>query len=130
MVGEESIIKLGQDRHLMRVLMDFAQILAVLVKSPGLIPALGHSRIILPLIEQPQMLVICIIQSPYGEELVQMRNVTAVDTGPRGRFSGTNGVHGMNTDIGKLGRQGLLHREHGIGGRRLSNPDWSWSVLI
>lgn len=127
MIGEECIIEFGKNCHLMRILMNLAQILAMLVKCPGFIPALGHSGIILPLIEQPQMLIIGIIQSPYGEELVQMRNITAVDAGARSRFSRTNRVHGMNTDIRKLGRQGLLDREQRIGGRGLSHPDWPWS---
>lgn len=127
MVGEESIIELGKNRHLMRILVNLAQVLAVLVKCPSFIPALGHSGVILPLIEQSQMLIIRIIQRPYGEELVQMRNVPAIDERASGRFGGTNGVHGMNTDIGKFGRQCLLDREQGISGLGLSNPDRLWS---
>lgn len=70
MVGEESVIELGKNRYLMRILIDLAQILAMLLKRSRFVPTLSNPRIVLPLIEQPQMLIVGIIQSPNRKELV------------------------------------------------------------
>lgn len=111
MVGEKSIIEFGKNRHLMGILVDLVQILAMLLKSSSFVPTLSHSRIILPLIEQPQMLIVFIVQSPKRKELVQVWNVTTVDTRSWSRLCRSNGMNRMHTNIRKLGRQSMLNRE-------------------
>lgn len=114
MVGEESIVELGQHRNLVRVLVDLAQVLAMLVERAGLVPALRDARIVLPLVEELQVLLVGVVERPDGEELVQVRDVAAVDHRARRGLGRPHWVHGVHAHVGELGREGVLDRVQGV----------------
>jgi hypothetical protein len=58
--------------------MQFAQILPMLLQSPSLIPALCHARIVLPRVEELQVLLISPINHFQGKVLVKLGDVATV----------------------------------------------------
>lgn len=67
----------------MRVLVRLAQVLAVLFQCALLVPTLRHARVVLPRMEQLQMRRVGVVQRHHGKVLLQVRDVAAIDDGPR-----------------------------------------------
>lgn len=53
----------------------------MLLERARLIPACGNERIVLPLIEEAQVLVVLVVERENAEVLVEMWNISAVDDG-------------------------------------------------
>lgn len=114
------VVEFGQNRHLMRILVDLAQIFTVLLQRSRLVPALRHARVVLPFMEQLQMRRVVVVQMDHGEKLVQVRYVAAVDDGAAGGFRRADRVlcvHGAALDAerhGVLVWEGRVGRRQGI----------------
>lgn len=84
-VGEKDAVKRGQHGKLVRVLVHLAQVLAVLGQGARLVPALRDARVVLPRVEQVEVLGVGVVERDHAELLAQMGDVAAVDgaTGSR-----------------------------------------------
>lgn len=60
-VCKESVVKLGQNSHDMCIFMQLPQIFPVLLQCARLIPSGSDKRIVLPLIEQTQVLIVVVV---------------------------------------------------------------------
>ncbi|KAI6754513.1 hypothetical protein HG530_012265 [Fusarium avenaceum] len=78
-VGKGCVVEEAQHGELVRVLVDVLQIGAVLIESASLHPARCDTGVVLPLVEQTQMLRVLVVQSDEVEVLVQGRDVATVD---------------------------------------------------
>lgn len=65
----------------MRVPVNGAEILAVVLQGALFVPALGHTWIVHPVVEKPQMLLALPIEDNHGKGLLDMGNPSAVDEG-------------------------------------------------
>lgn len=96
----------------MGVLVDVAQVLAVLLQRARLVPALRHARVVLPLVEQAQVLGVLPVERDHGEGLAQVRDPAAVDDGA-GR--GLGRAHGVPRLLAPLRVLGVAGRDRGDG---------------
>lgn len=78
-VGEKDTVKGREDGELVRVLVHLAQILAVLGECARLVPALRHTGVVLPRVEEVEVLGVCIVQRNHAEFLAKVRDVSAVN---------------------------------------------------
>lgn len=92
----------------MRVEVQLAEVLAVLVERAGLVPALGDARVVLPRVEQLQVLRVLPVDDFEREVLVELRDVAAVADGTRVRFGLPRRVHGVDRLLGEFHRELLV----------------------
>lgn len=96
----------------MRVTVELAEVLAVFVHRTGLIPAFGDSRVILPNIEQSDVLIVLPVDHLKGEVLVELWDVAAVADRSGSRLGLTRGVECVNWLFWEFGGE-LLVLGHG-----------------
>lgn len=110
-VREGSVIPLCEDGKGMGILVKAAEILPVLIESAGFVPALGNTRIVLPVMEKLEVLRVVVVQRHHGEHFIQMRDVAGVDqTSTLGlrRADGVTSVHPLTREFG---RSSVFHGE-------------------
>jgi hypothetical protein len=75
--------------------MELAEIFAVLIQSPGFVPSSGDTRVVLPVVEELQMVRVPVIESNHCEMLTEMWYPSAVDDRPGFRFRFADGMRSM-----------------------------------
>jgi hypothetical protein len=85
-VCKKNTIKRREHGQHVGVLVELSEIFAVLIHCPGFIPASSHTWVILPVMEEVEMIRICIVDSDHCEMLLEMRYPPAVDDRPRFRL--------------------------------------------
>lgn len=83
-----------QQRNLVRIRLHRLQVRAVLLKRAALVPALRHARVVLPGVEQIDVLCVVDVERDHGKGLAQVRDPAAVDDGAWGGLGATEGVEG------------------------------------
>lgn len=78
-VSEKDAVKGREDGELVRVFVHLAQVLAVLGECARLVPALRHTGVVLPRVEEVEVLGVGIVQRDHAELLAEMGNVSAVN---------------------------------------------------
>lgn len=137
MVGEECVIELGQDSHLMRIFVNLSQVFPMFVQCSSLVPPLSDTRVILPFVEQSKMLRILVVKRENREKLVQVWDVPTVYTRSSSWLRRSDGMEGVYTTFRKSGGHDVLARPRWIAtqwlaiqrlGSSLHPPHWqSWS---
>jgi hypothetical protein len=95
-----------------RVEVQFAEVLAVFVDRACFVPAFGDSRVVLPGVEQFDVLCALPVDDFEREVLVQLWDVAAVADGARSRFGLASRVECVNWLLWELHRE-LLVLGHG-----------------
>lgn len=95
-VREACFIKAAEQAQDVRIVVEFSKILAVLVKRTGLVPAFGHSRVVLPNVKQLDVLILLPVDHFERKVLVKLGNVAAVADGSWVRFGLTCWVEGVD----------------------------------
>lgn len=73
----------------------------------SLVPACCYSWVVLPVMEEIQVLWVCVVQCYHGEMLVEMGNVSAIECASWCGLSWTEGMEGMDSCFRKFGGYGL-----------------------
>lgn len=133
-VREACLVEAAEQAQNMRVEVELAEIFAVLVHRAGLVPAFGDSRIVLPNVEQFDVLIVLPVDHLKREVLVELWNVAAVADRSGSRLGLTRWVQCVDRLFWELGGE-LLVLWHGwIIRDRLPDgtlspiadgPDWS-----
>lgn len=84
--------------------MQIPQIPTMLFQRPRLVPALCNARIVLPRVEEIQVLGILVIEGHHGEVFLEMGDVATVNYGTGSRFRGSHGVVCVDAGSGEFGR--------------------------
>lgn len=71
---------------MVRIVLDPTKILAMLVQGARLVPALRDSGVVLPLVEETEVLFVLVIETHHREGLLKVRNPAAIDHRARGGF--------------------------------------------
>lgn len=85
-VRETRLVEAAEQAQDVRVEVELAEVLAVLIQRASLVPAFGDSRVVLPGVEQFQMLFVLPVDHFEREVLVQLRDVATVADRSRVRF--------------------------------------------
>lgn len=101
----------------MGVKVQLAQVLAVLVQRARLVPPLGHTRVVLPRVEEPQVLVVLPVDHLEREVHVALHDVPAVRDRARVRLGPADRVARVDRLVGEpvrdmvvLGHEGVLRQ--------------------
>lgn len=107
----------------MGIVVEAAQVLAVLVQGARLVPPLGDARIVLPGVEELEVLVVLPVDDFEREVLVYFGDVAAVHDGADVRLRTADGVARVDWLVGKLHRDlVVLGHERVLGQRRAQRP--------
>lgn len=115
-VGKIDIIKLSQQRHLMRILIHFLQIVTVLLEGPCLVPPLRNPRIVLPDMEQMHVVLVVVVEMHHGEQFFQVGNVSTVHDCAAAWLRWADRVLGVNWVSVQIECHGVLVGKMGDGG--------------
>lgn len=85
----------------MRVLVDPAEVVPVLVECAGFVPALTYAWVVLPFVEKPEVFWVPVVEVDHGEEFVEVRDVPAVDYGTARWFRWADRVGCVNGSSGE-----------------------------
>lgn len=111
-VGEEDVVEAGEDGQRVRVLVQLAQVVAVLVQRARLVPALGHARVVLPQVEIVEVLRVRVVQRHHAEMLAEVGDVAAVQHAPRRRLRRSGEVLRVPWRLGERHRHRRLLEGH------------------
>lgn len=120
-VGEARLIEAAEQAQNVRVEVKLAEVLAVLIERASLVPAFGDARVVLPGVEQLQVLIVLPVNHFEREVLVQLWDVAAVADGPRVRLGLASWVECVDWLLGELHSELLVLRHGRILGHGL--PD-------
>lgn len=95
--------------------MQLTQILSVLFESSRLVPTSSHEWVILPLVEEAQMLVIPVVEREHAEMLVKMGDISAVDDRAAFGLLRSSWVEGMDALLWEFAGRGEVHWVQGEG---------------
>ena len=120
-VREACFVEAAEQAQNMRVEVQLTEVLAVLVERASFVPAFGDSRVVLPGVEQFQMLFVLPVDHFEREVLVQLRDVATVADRSRVRFGLASWVECVDWLLGELHSELLVLRHGRILGHGL--PD-------
>ena len=126
-VREARLVEAAEQAQNVRVEVELAEILAVLIERASLVPAFGDARVVLPGVEQLQVLIVLPIDHFEREVLVQLWDVAAVADRSRVRFRLAGWVECVDWLLRELHSKLLVLRHSRILGQGL--PDRSLSSI-
>lgn len=81
-ISKKYVVKCREHGQNVGVFVQLAEILAMLIQCPGFVPSSSDTWIILPIVEQLEVLVIGVVESNHSKMLLKMGYPSAVDDGP------------------------------------------------
>lgn len=114
-ISKAGIIKAAKEAENMGIIMEFAEVISMLIHSARLVPALRDARVILPFVEEREVRCVLIVDDFEREVLCNLGDVATIDDGAWVRLGAARGMARINwlvwefhCDLVVLGHDGVL----------------------